>query len=303
MRGPVVTRAVAALAQRQHGVVGRAQVLELGLGRQQIDRRVASGAWSRVGFGVYAVGHAPLARRAYLMTAVLASGAGAVLSHLSAAELWELLVGQGLLLHATVPGGGGRCLPGVVVHRRCPPIDSIEAHGIPVTPPAQTILDCAALVSRRATEKMIDQADRRRLCTYDDLRETAERFRGQRGAGILRDVIAEHEAGSTVTSSDLEELFLALCRREGLPAPQVNVEVEGLTADFYWPEHRVAVETDGWSSHRPRERFQHDIDRANRFALAGILPLRFSYQDVTTKGLATGNDLRRALRARGPGLS
>jgi very-short-patch-repair endonuclease len=293
---------VGRLAERQHGVVGRRQVLELGLAPHQIDRRLASGAWLRVGFGVYAIGHARLDRHARLLAAVLASGSGAVLSHLSAAELLELITWQPARFHVTVPTGGGRRLPGVVVHRRAAPIDSSTVHGIPATAAAQAILDCAPLVSRRAVERMIDQADRRRLCTYDELHEATESFRGHRGAGILRDVLVEHEAGSTVTASHLEELFLALCRREGLPTPEVNVEVEGLTADFYWPEHRVAVETDGWSSHRPRERFQHDIDRGNRFLLADILALRFSYDDVTAGARTTARDLRRALRSRGLGI-
>ena len=36
------------------------------------------------------------------------------------------------------------------------------------------------------------------------------------------------------TRSDLERDFLRLCRRYGLPAPEVNVLIDGMTVDFLW---------------------------------------------------------------------
>jgi hypothetical protein len=84
-----------ALAARQHGVVARRQLLELGLHRQAITHRIARGrlhptAWR----GVYAVGRPELSRHGVLMAAALAGGPDAVLSHRSAAELWEIRTHQ-----------------------------------------------------------------------------------------------------------------------------------------------------------------------------------------------------------------
>lgn len=255
MAGRIVIHRVAGLAERQHGVVGRAQLVALGFTRHQIEDRGRDGVWQRLWPGVYAIGHAPLTRHGWLMAAVLACGEDAVLSHRSAAELWELLPGRAGGHQVTIRSEGARRTRQITVHRRPGSVPSTLRYGIPVTTPAQTILDAAVQVGRRGTERMIDQADRRRLCTYPDLCAAVEASSGQRGTGVVRLVIDEHEGGSTVTRSHLEELFLALCRRHGFSPPWVNVEVEGLTVDFYWPEHRVAVETDGWSSHRPRERF------------------------------------------------
>lgn len=290
-------RFVARLATAQHGVVARGQLLDLGLSATQIRDRCRSGAWTIVWRGVYAIGHAPLTRRGWLMAAVLACGEGAVLSHLSAAELWQLTTMHRPGYHVTVTKPGGRRLSDITVHRRSE-VDATTLHSIPVTTIAGTILDAAVLVGRRGTEKMLDQADRLRLCTYADLEVAAEKRSGHRGTGIVRELLVSHLAGSTVTRSHLEELFLALCRREGLPQPLVNVELLGLTVDFYWPEHRVAVETDGSSTHRTRERFEQDLRRSNRLALGGILLLRFSYDDVTRHARATAVRLRRALRTR-----
>jgi predicted transcriptional regulator of viral defense system len=82
-----VDGAIARLAERQHGVVARAQLLEIGLGGAAIDKRAARGRLHRLHRGVYAVGHPVLTARGRWMAAVLACGPGAVLSHLSAAAL------------------------------------------------------------------------------------------------------------------------------------------------------------------------------------------------------------------------
>src|SRR5215207_10956806 len=94
MRGKVSTsqmdRAIGALAERQHGLVSRAQLLELGLGRRAIEHRLELGRLEPVHRGVYTIGHRLLSRDGRWMAAVLACGPGAVLSHHSAAALWGL---------------------------------------------------------------------------------------------------------------------------------------------------------------------------------------------------------------------
>jgi very-short-patch-repair endonuclease len=78
------------LAARQHGVVSRWQLLRAGISRHWIDLHLKRGWLEPVHRGVYQVGpvSAPHQRE---MAALLACGAGAVLSHQTAAALWELL--------------------------------------------------------------------------------------------------------------------------------------------------------------------------------------------------------------------
>src|SRR5688572_6431224 len=97
---PPLEQRVAALARRQHGVVTRAQLEELGVGRSAVTEWSARGRLHRVHRGVYAVGHLSLTRNGRFMAAVLACGEGAALSHLSAAVLWEILEDRGQLIHA-----------------------------------------------------------------------------------------------------------------------------------------------------------------------------------------------------------
>jgi very-short-patch-repair endonuclease len=299
---PVDAR-VGHLAAEQHGVVAAWQLTELGVGRRAAGRRCARGAWVRVWRGVYAPGHAPLTRTGAHMAAVLACGPGAHLSDASGAEHWQLAPGPAEPHHVTVPGAGGRGLDGIVVHRRALAGPERTSHrGLPVTTAARTVLDHAGAAGVRGTERMLDQAERLALCTEGELREVLAAHAGRPGAGVLRRVLAEHRAGSTVTHSHLEELFLSLCRREGLPQPLVNHQLHGLEVDFYWPLHEVAVETDGWAFHHSRDAQQRDANRHNRLLLAGVLPLRFTYRDLTRQAKGSMLRLRQALRGRGPGL-
>src|SRR3954471_8593704 len=82
--------AIATLATRQHGVISREQLERIGLTRHEIGDRIRAKRLHPLHRGVYAVGHRKVSREGRYLAAVLASGEGAVLSHCSAADLWEL---------------------------------------------------------------------------------------------------------------------------------------------------------------------------------------------------------------------
>jgi hypothetical protein len=69
-------------------VIARAQLLGLGLSPAAIDRRVRAGRLHAIHRGVYAVGHPRIDVTGRRWAAVLACGAGAVLSHASAGDAW-----------------------------------------------------------------------------------------------------------------------------------------------------------------------------------------------------------------------
>jgi hypothetical protein len=81
---------IAALAGRQYGVVGRSQLTSAGFGERAIDHRIALGRLHPLHRGVFAVGHTVISREGAWLAAVLACGGSAVLSHRSAAALWEI---------------------------------------------------------------------------------------------------------------------------------------------------------------------------------------------------------------------
>src|SRR5688500_13343110 len=107
-----------ALARKQHGVVARRQLLELGFSARSITHRIATGRLRPVRAGVYAVGRPELSDRGVWMAAVLSCGPDAVLSHESAAALWGIRAWHRGEIEVSVPAGVARHRPGIVVHRR-----------------------------------------------------------------------------------------------------------------------------------------------------------------------------------------
>jgi very-short-patch-repair endonuclease len=97
------------------------------------------------------------------------------------------------------------------------------------------------------------------------------------------------------TRSDLERDFLRLCRRHGIPDPEVNVKVGRWTVDFLWREARIAVETDFYGYHRGRVAFRDDRRRDLELRRAGFAVHHFSEEQVNDRPVEVIADLRVAL--------
>jgi very-short-patch-repair endonuclease len=282
-------------------VLSAAQLYALGFSKDWVRVRVETGWLLPLHRGVYAVGHRRLTRRGHWIAAVLACGDGAVLSHCSAAALWSIRseTGPGLIDVTLRTRAGRRRRRGIRVHRpRRLADDELITHcGIPATGPARTILDIASVIGRRPLERAVDEADRLTLVGADDFVELLRRHPGHPGAERLRGVLARHRVGSTATRSELEERFLALCRRHRIPQPAVNAPLLDYLVDFLWPEARLVVEVDGRATHATHRAFQADRDRDGRLAVAGYAVLRFTWWDVTRRQAIVADRVRRLLEA------
>jgi hypothetical protein len=300
---PAPGLAIAALAERQGGVVGYGQLTRLGLSRPGIGRRVGSGQLHIVHRGVYAVGHRVLGRDGRWWAALLAAGPYAVLSHTSAAAAWDLVRSDGGTVHVTVPGHSGRGRrSGVRVHRTMVlrADDSTTRDGMPITTPLRTVIDLAAEGLRgRRLEAALDRAELLRLLDFADLQRRLEDRRGRPGSRALLTTLSLYTAGMFVTRSELEEAFLSLCDEHGLPRPNVNCVIDGDEVDFHWPGARVIVEVDGYGWHRSPSAMDDDRDRDVRLGEAGWRVLRFTYRQVKDRPAWVARAVRRALYARG----
>lgn len=180
---------------------------------------------------------------------------GAALSHHSAAGLWRLLPpGDGPVDVSIAAGGGRGKRAGIRLHRSrslSPAVVTLRG-GIPVTTPARTVADL-----RRAAS----------ACGKQGHASARELRRAVRQANVRGLPIPEDDRRDR-TRSDLERDFLRLCRRHGLPAPEVNVRVGRRLVDFLWRDRMLVVETDGYRYHRGRAAFEDD--RAGDLALRAL---------------------------------
>jgi very-short-patch-repair endonuclease len=184
----------------------------------------------------------------------------------------------------SVAGAGGRNRRDAVrVHRSrtLAPSHVIKRLGIPVTTPARTIADLRSALRRRHRGAVSERELRRAI----------------RQAGVLGlQIGAEMEV--VRTRSELEHLFLRLCRRHELPVPEVNARIGSLEVDFLWRDRRLIVETDGYRYHRGRSAFEGDRDRDLRLKSLGYEVIRLSYRRVVEEPTRVVNVLAPVLARR-----
>lgn len=286
---------MAELAARQHGVVARRQLLEIGLGRRTIARWLEASRLHSLHLGVYALGHRRVSEEGRLMAAALACGPGAVLSHRSAASLWGIRPSATAAIDVTAPRRiGGRA--GVSAHRhRLPPDERARKAGIPVTTVPRTLLDLSAVLPRSQVERALERAEMLRLADPLPLAALLARHAGRRGAGVLRSILDSGPIHPTLTRSELEERFLAFVADAGLPRPEVNVAVRisggWVELDFVWRAERLVVELDGYASHGPSAAFERDRLRDRRLQLAGWRPVRVTWRQLHRDPRSLASDL------------
>ena len=272
-------RHVLELAGRQHGVVSREQLLDLGLNAQAIKHRMARGRLHSVFRGVYAVGRPQLSPRGRWMAAVLRCEPDAVLSHETAAGLWEMAAQRRESIELSVPPTTTRRVPGLIAHRRLLSTAEVTTrHGIPVTTPACTLIDIAPRLSRAQLEAAISEADKRGLTDPNRLRALLVPSPGRPGVGALRETLDRRTFA--LTDSELERRFLPIARAAGLPLPQTGQRVNGFKVDFHWPDLGLVVETDGLRYHRTPAQQARDRVRDQAHTASGLTCLRFTHAQV-----------------------
>jgi very-short-patch-repair endonuclease len=296
-----VDRVIAAIAARQRGVVSRTQLLAAGIDGSAIDRRLRAGRLHAVHRGIYLVGHTVMVQGAREVAALLACGRGAVVSHLSAANLLKLLPypANTRPVEITLPGRQIARRPGIRVHRvkALGEQDVRAVDGIPVTSPARTLLDLAVVVSTSELERALAEAQVRRLVRRGDLRDQLERNPGRSGVRALRRAV-EVPGGPAATRSEAERRLLRLVRAAELPVPRVNARLRGHEVDFLWTEQRLVAEVDGYAYHANRRAFERDRERDARLAAAGYAVLRLTWRQLVSEPEAVVARLATALAMR-----
>lgn len=265
--------AIIALARAQHGLVHARQLRALRLDSRAIRRRVARKWLIDRGDGLFQVGPiaGPLARE---MAAQLRYGEHSSVSDETAAVVWELRERRpGARVHLTLPRSASK-RRGVKLHRRAlTPGEWLVQDGLRVTTPARTIADLSGTLADVQLQRIIEEAQRRRLATAEDLEGYGPRRPALRAAMHAFDE-------PRLTRSEAERRLLELIRAAGISSPLTNQRLLGLEVDFLWPQQRLVVEVDGYETHSPRPSFERDRSRDGQLLAAGYRVLRVTWRQL-----------------------
>ena len=296
---------LSAIARRQHGIITTDAAATCGTSADQLGWATHTGALERVHPTIYRVAAAPHTWEQRVLIAVLAAGPGALASHRSAAALWgldgstrgvpELVTPRHLRSRAQL----GRCHESTDLHLASP----VERLAIPCTGLVRTLVDLGAVAPPERVQQAIDDAVRRRLCTWDDLMHTMARHsrRGRRGVGPLR-AILEECYGASVPDSRFNRLVERLLVDSGLPQPEIEHRVldasgtEVARVDLAYPLQLVALELDSRRFHLSVDAFESDRPRQNRLELLGWTVLRYTWAHYTRTPNRLVGEVAEALR-------
>ena len=298
-------RAIAKLAERQHGLVARRQLVALGASNGAVANRIAAGRLHQIHRGVYAAGHRVMSADAWRMAAVLLAGDGAVLSHRSAAELWRIRGGSRDRTEMTVAVRRAQ-VRAVQCHFAPLPEDEVTTvRGIRVTIVPRTLLDLAAVLPRVDVEAALKQADVLRLTDRLSLPDLVARYPLHRGAKTARAILAARTPAG-VPRNVFEIAFLEFLDAHSLPRPEVNawltVAGKAIEVDCLWRDRGVIVELDGRGSHDTAHSFESDRTRDRELAVAGWRVVRITRRQLRDEAGALAADLSVLLGVRRAGL-
>ncbi|WP_089243836.1 type IV toxin-antitoxin system AbiEi family antitoxin domain-containing protein [Rhodococcoides kyotonense] len=276
------------------GVYTRTQLVESGISPAGIARRVRSGALVRLLPSVYSD---PEPTYLDLCVAVTLWRGDAVLSHDSAAWLWNLLDGEPSTVHATVPRSV-RCdsVDWLVLHRRSVP--TFERQGLPVVSAVQCFVDVAASLEGASLEQFFDH----NMSTRVSWRAVADHLDTAKGMKGMVELRRQLEVCCPGTLSEPERMVARALRARGIRM-EINAPIGPYFGDLVDELARVDVEIDGREVHSTPRTFDNDRVRQNWMVIRRWLVLRYSaatvYRDVDKVADEIAAIVRRRRKSRG----
>jgi hypothetical protein len=290
--------AAIAWAERQSGVLTRAQLISFGLHDSQLARLVRQQVLRRLDRGVYIFGVLEPTWQQYAWAAILLGGRSARLIGASAA-VFEGLVDPSLPILLSVDSTSGlTSRPWLtVVRQRSTARPSRSLAAPPRTLTEDTVLDLCAAASNEAAVIGFLTLSIPRLTNSRRLARALERRSRIAHRRLIADVVAETAIG---VQSPLEFRWIRQVERpHRLPVPTRPYQLpSGAVADGAYEEFRVLLELDGRRYHDGERRFR-DWRRDNLSSEDGWLTLRYGWLDTVVESCATAGNLIRVLRRRG----
>ncbi len=239
------------------------------------------------------------------MAAALDAGAGAVVSHQSAARLWRLPGFVDEEIDVSRPRRRSRHATDLaILHEpRCLPLSHLaDRGGIPLTRVARTLFDLAGAVRPGRLERAVDNALSRRLITIVALQRVTSELaeHGRAGSTLMRSLLAQRGVDYVAPESGLEARFLSLLRSGGLPEPVRQLDVGDDRwvgrVDFAYPDRRLIIEIDSSIHHGSKLDREADRRRDADLAAAGFRVVRITDDQIWSRPRDTVAVVRCALQ-------
>ena len=270
------------LAAKQQQVVTLGQCRRQGLNADHIQYAIKTGLMVRVRGAVYRWCGAKPNWKMMAMSAVLASGDPAVLSHRSAAALWGLIEEHDVdSIEITHPKA--RRLAGVTAHRHSLERSERDVRfGIPVTNIERTLLDVAESLDKIQIGRLIDDALRRRLTTTKRLAAALAKRSGpgRRRTSTMRAALADRGEGYNPGANDWEQRMDRMWEEMGLPEAErqykVRLKHRTYVLDRAIVALKIGAEWNGRGTHGTRSDFDYDSQRRADLVQDGWIMLDFT---------------------------
>jgi Protein of unknown function (DUF559) len=257
---------MAMLSRRQDGVLEIFQLRQRGFSDDRVGRLVRQGRLIRRHRGVYVDALMKPTQRGRLLGALLALGDTSFLGRRSALGLYGVRLVNLREIEVTVVADHTPRHQGLAVHRTTVVPDAHEIRiidGLRVASPSLALVETAARETPQELDRLIAELARRRLLDVGQIDHAIERRKGLRGLPRLRAALARYRPPdperATTSESAFERDFAAwLAEHPEIPAPERYVKLGPWELDFYWPTHRLVVETDGDQYHRTPQELERD---------------------------------------------
>ncbi len=294
----IITR----IAERNLGIVTRAQLLAAGLSERSVERLARDGRLARVGRGVYRLGGVPATFDAEVLAAIERYGLETWAARYTAARLEGLgVAGREPRIELLRPIELSATRSNVMVHRsrRIPPHHVTVLRGIPVTTVSRTFFDIAATTGPVQLGRAIDRALLAGTCSMASLYRVLYDLggRGQPGTRRLRSVLDAKGADHVPPESDLEAVGMALLEGLGFEWQVPMADEQGYIrrVDGRHIGARLVLEFDG-RQHDLGEARALDAAHDERLRALGWDIVRLRWHHVSHDGEATRTRLARRVR-------
>lgn len=296
---------LAAVASAQLGAFTARQAQDAGYSDDEVRAQVRAGRWKSLRRGVYAESETVATARTDANTfhqllaaaGILALDPGAFISHASGAALqgMALLTSPGGVVHTTRPEGPPRHYRGLRVHELPLPAQfRTRYRALPVTTPARTVVDCAAILDFPNAVVTCESALFQRLVDPNALWDAFAVLPRRQRRRVERVI----HFSSTKSESPGESLTRIVFAELGLPDPEQQrgySDDRGFIGrvDFVWVELGVIAEFDGEVKYGKGATVFEEKKREDRLRDLGFEVVRIVWTDL----VRDRGDLARRLAA------